>query len=60
MQNRLRSSKLELSGSRNDLKTCPRGSRGVRSSPLFAQMPNLPTKRAGGRAAGGASRGGSG
>eukprot|EP00969_Alexandrium_andersonii_P336342 14866564-Alexandrium_andersonii.AAC.1 len=46
MRNRLRRSKLEL-----------RGSRGVRSAPFFAQMPNLPTTWAGGRA-GGASRGG--
>ena len=41
---------------RNGLKKIARSSRGVLSAPLFAQMPNLPTKRAGGRA-GGASGG---
>ena len=55
MRNCLRRSKLELRGPRNGLEIGPRSSRGVRSAPFFAQMPNLPTKRAGGRA-GGASR----
>eukprot|EP00969_Alexandrium_andersonii_P091554 4041054-Alexandrium_andersonii.AAC.1 len=57
MRNCLRGSKLELRGSRNDLKISSRSSRGVDSALLFAQIPNLPARKAGGRA-GGASRGG--
>eukprot|EP00969_Alexandrium_andersonii_P081681 3600728-Alexandrium_andersonii.AAC.2 len=52
----MRCSKLELRRPRNVLKTCPRSSRVMRSAPVFAQMPNLPTKPAGG-CAGSASRG---
>eukprot|EP00969_Alexandrium_andersonii_P280037 12379416-Alexandrium_andersonii.AAC.1 len=58
-RNGLRRLKLELRGPRNHLKIGPQTSGEVRSAPLLAQMPNLPTKRAGGRA-GGASRGGPG
>eukprot|EP00969_Alexandrium_andersonii_P168966 7467935-Alexandrium_andersonii.AAC.1 len=57
MQNCLRRSTLELRGPRHFIEIGPRSSRDMRFAPLFAQMPNLPTKRAGGRA-GGASRGG--
>eukprot|EP00969_Alexandrium_andersonii_P153583 6791562-Alexandrium_andersonii.AAC.1 len=52
----LRRSSLELHGPRRGLEIALRSSRGVRSAPFFAQMPNPPTKVAGGRA-GGASRG---
>eukprot|EP00969_Alexandrium_andersonii_P352610 15438051-Alexandrium_andersonii.AAC.1 len=55
MQNRFRRSDLEPRGPKDGLKSGPRSSRGVRSAPLLAQIPNLPTKRAG--RAGGASRG---
>eukprot|EP00969_Alexandrium_andersonii_P037686 1652135-Alexandrium_andersonii.AAC.1 len=56
MRNCLRRSKLELRGTRNGREIGPRGSRGVRSAPFSAQIPNPPTRRADGRA-GGASRG---
>eukprot|EP00969_Alexandrium_andersonii_P252895 11177405-Alexandrium_andersonii.AAC.1 len=49
-------SNLELRGPRNGLKVDPGSSGRVQSAPLFAQMPNPPTKWAGGRARG-ASRG---
>eukprot|EP00969_Alexandrium_andersonii_P085037 3750753-Alexandrium_andersonii.AAC.1 len=49
-------SKLELRSPRNDHGIARRSSGGVRSAPLFAQIPNLPMRRAG-RRAGGASRG---
>eukprot|EP00969_Alexandrium_andersonii_P047428 2080732-Alexandrium_andersonii.AAC.1 len=52
MQNGLRCSKLEIRGPRNGLTAAPRSSRGVNSAPFFAQMPNLPPKRAGGCAGG--------
>eukprot|EP00969_Alexandrium_andersonii_P283125 12516613-Alexandrium_andersonii.AAC.1 len=57
MRNRVKRSKHELRGPRKSLDIGPPNSRGVRSAPFFAQMPNPVTKRAGGRA-GGASRGG--
>eukprot|EP00969_Alexandrium_andersonii_P070333 3104255-Alexandrium_andersonii.AAC.1 len=57
MQNRFGRSELELRELRNSLEIGPRSSRGVRSAPLFAQMPNPPLVQASGRA-GGASRGG--
>eukprot|EP00969_Alexandrium_andersonii_P248299 10972109-Alexandrium_andersonii.AAC.1 len=59
MRNCLRHSKLALRRPRNGLNTCTQSFRAVRSALLFAQMQNLPTRQAGGRA-GGASRGGSG
>eukprot|EP00969_Alexandrium_andersonii_P130746 5781947-Alexandrium_andersonii.AAC.1 len=59
MQNVFTRSELELGGPRNGLEIDLRSSRGVRSAPFFAPIPNLPTNRAGGRA-GGASRGGPG
>eukprot|EP00969_Alexandrium_andersonii_P221425 9779674-Alexandrium_andersonii.AAC.1 len=46
MRNCCRRSELELRGPRNILKANPLSSGGVRSVPLLAQMPNLPTKRA--------------
>eukprot|EP00969_Alexandrium_andersonii_P097701 4313401-Alexandrium_andersonii.AAC.1 len=52
-------SKLALRGPRNGVTICSQSSRGVRPALLFTQVPNLPTKRAGGRA-GCASRGDSG
>eukprot|EP00969_Alexandrium_andersonii_P354407 15442086-Alexandrium_andersonii.AAC.1 len=57
MRDCLRHSKLELRGSRNNLRSCPQSSGGRALCHYFAQVPNPPTKRAGGRA-GGASRGG--
>eukprot|EP00969_Alexandrium_andersonii_P167934 7424602-Alexandrium_andersonii.AAC.1 len=45
-----------MRGPRNGLKIRPRSSGGVSSAPCSAQMPNVPTKRAGGHT-GGASRG---
>eukprot|EP00969_Alexandrium_andersonii_P253190 11190012-Alexandrium_andersonii.AAC.1 len=59
MRNCLRRPKLELRGPRDGLEVAPRSARGVRSALCFAQMPNPPTKGAGGRA-GGASRRGTG
>eukprot|EP00969_Alexandrium_andersonii_P143703 6354568-Alexandrium_andersonii.AAC.1 len=50
--NCLRRSKLERRGPRNGLNIDLRSSRRVRSAPFFAQMPNPPTKWAGGRAGG--------
>eukprot|EP00969_Alexandrium_andersonii_P348759 15420737-Alexandrium_andersonii.AAC.1 len=44
MQNRFTRSNLELRGSRNGLKLCPRSSRAVRSAQLFVEIPNLPMK----------------
>eukprot|EP00969_Alexandrium_andersonii_P055361 2439092-Alexandrium_andersonii.AAC.1 len=38
---------LELRGPRNGFKTGPSSSGGVRSAAYFAQVPNLPTRRAG-------------
>eukprot|EP00969_Alexandrium_andersonii_P158451 7000293-Alexandrium_andersonii.AAC.1 len=55
MRRCLRRSKLELRGPRNGLEIGTRSS--GRSAPFSAQMPNPPTRRAGGRG-GGASRGG--
>eukprot|EP00969_Alexandrium_andersonii_P104853 4626192-Alexandrium_andersonii.AAC.1 len=43
MQNRDKSSELELRWPRNGLKIGPRSSRGVRSAPWTAQTPNPPT-----------------
>eukprot|EP00969_Alexandrium_andersonii_P356211 15446096-Alexandrium_andersonii.AAC.1 len=53
MRNCLGRSKLELSGPRNGLSIDLRSFGGVNSMPLFAQTPNLATKRAGRRAGGG-------
>eukprot|EP00969_Alexandrium_andersonii_P048051 2109220-Alexandrium_andersonii.AAC.1 len=50
MRSCLRCSKPELLGPRSGLKCCLRSSRGVCSEPFFAQMPNVPTKWAGGHA----------
>eukprot|EP00969_Alexandrium_andersonii_P006519 283208-Alexandrium_andersonii.AAC.1 len=50
MRNCLRRLKLKPCGPRNGLIIGPRSSGGVRSAALFAQMPNLVTKRAGGHA----------
>eukprot|EP00969_Alexandrium_andersonii_P250794 11084439-Alexandrium_andersonii.AAC.1 len=49
MRHNLRRSKFEVCGPKKSLKIDPGSPRGVRSAPLFAQRPNLPTKRAGGR-----------
>eukprot|EP00969_Alexandrium_andersonii_P261128 11544094-Alexandrium_andersonii.AAC.1 len=46
MQTCFRRSELEQRGPGKDLKFGPRSSRGVRSAPLFAQIPNLPMKAA--------------
>eukprot|EP00969_Alexandrium_andersonii_P015591 682095-Alexandrium_andersonii.AAC.1 len=54
----LRRSKFELSRPRSSLKFGPRSSGGVRSVPLFAQLPNLVTKRVGGHGGGASRRGG--
>eukprot|EP00969_Alexandrium_andersonii_P369277 15474770-Alexandrium_andersonii.AAC.1 len=43
MQTRFMRSKPELRGPQGGLKLVPPNSRGVRSAPLFAQIPNLPT-----------------
>eukprot|EP00969_Alexandrium_andersonii_P220465 9737953-Alexandrium_andersonii.AAC.1 len=43
-QHRFRRSSLDLRGPRNGLEMGPRSSRGVRSVPLLAQIPNLPAK----------------
>eukprot|EP00969_Alexandrium_andersonii_P154504 6829516-Alexandrium_andersonii.AAC.1 len=44
IQNRFRRSNLEVRGPRNDSEIGPRSSRGVRSAPFSAQIPNPPTK----------------
>eukprot|EP00969_Alexandrium_andersonii_P331217 14639158-Alexandrium_andersonii.AAC.1 len=49
-------SNLELRGPKNGPNMGPRSSGGVRSAPFLTQIPNPPTKGAGGRARG-ASRG---
>eukprot|EP00969_Alexandrium_andersonii_P117921 5215621-Alexandrium_andersonii.AAC.1 len=46
-RNCVRRSKLELRGPRHDLRIGTEALDGVRSVPLFAQMPNPPTRRAG-------------
>eukprot|EP00969_Alexandrium_andersonii_P047135 2068460-Alexandrium_andersonii.AAC.1 len=51
----MQGSKLDLRGPGNGFKVAIRSSRGVDSLPCFAQMPDLPTKRAG-EHGGGASR----
>eukprot|EP00969_Alexandrium_andersonii_P165333 7306914-Alexandrium_andersonii.AAC.1 len=43
MKHRFTRSNLELRGPRKDLNIGTRSSRGVRSAPSFAQIPNLPT-----------------
>eukprot|EP00969_Alexandrium_andersonii_P259074 11455169-Alexandrium_andersonii.AAC.1 len=53
----LKRSKLELRRSRKDIRVGFLSRRWVHPAALFTQMPNLATRRAGGRA-GGASRGG--
>eukprot|EP00969_Alexandrium_andersonii_P008232 357948-Alexandrium_andersonii.AAC.1 len=57
MRKCLRHFKLKLRGPRNGRNIDPRSSAGCILRRFFVQTPNLPTKRAGGRA-GGASRGG--
>eukprot|EP00969_Alexandrium_andersonii_P167510 7405012-Alexandrium_andersonii.AAC.1 len=43
-QNRFKRSNLELRRPKNGLNIGPRSSRGARSAPFSAQIPNLPTK----------------
>eukprot|EP00969_Alexandrium_andersonii_P032130 1403901-Alexandrium_andersonii.AAC.1 len=44
MQHRFKRSSPELRGPRSGLTTCSRRSQGVRSAPLFAQIPNPQTE----------------
>eukprot|EP00969_Alexandrium_andersonii_P081890 3609516-Alexandrium_andersonii.AAC.1 len=52
MRKCLRHSTHELHGPRNGLRLDPQRSGGVRSAPLFAQLPTLKTRWASGRAGG--------